>query len=466
MPMNNSEPDIYPRDQHTISRSQIDPDALKIMYRLLNSGYKAYLVGGGVRDLLLGKQPKDFDIATDATPRRIKSLFRNSRIIGRRFKLAHVFFGNGKIIEVSTFRDFSDPLETAEEESAEDAEGASESETPRFIGDNKYGTEATDALRRDLTINGLFYDISSFSIIDYVGGMQDLQDRIIRVIGQPDQRFQEDPVRMLRVVRHAVKARFNVDPECVAAISRNRHLIQDSPPMRIFEELKKDMCSGYFLPILRMLTKTELVEYILPELLSHYASVFEDRSHFSHLLRKVDELSFQGKAPASATTLALLCLGSFLDGSRATMPAIGSSSSFGAESSFRSFQDEAEELVRFVRSRFSRLAVPRRDREKIESILVYWHYSATQPIEKVKTSRLFRKDCLAELVSFLEIAEVDEAVIRVIRNTSPRSRGGAEPAEFHNRPSRRRRRRRPGDSASKGSLRSRHSDLSEDGIES
>ena len=173
-------PEIYSRDEHPISRKDIDPDALKIMYRLIRSGFKAYMVGGGVRDLLLGKKPKDFDITTDATPRRVKALFSNSRIIGRRFKLVHVFFGGGKIIEVSTFRDFSDPPEGGEGEDGEVAQ---------LAPDNKYGTEVTDAIRRDITINGLFYDLSTLSVIDYVGGIRDLSDRVIRVIGKSGRAF-------------------------------------------------------------------------------------------------------------------------------------------------------------------------------------------------------------------------------------------------------------------------------------
>ncbi|MCB0309961.1 MAG: polynucleotide adenylyltransferase PcnB, partial [Bdellovibrionales bacterium] len=193
-------PTIYSRSQHNISRSAIDKDALKIMYRLLRHNYEAFLVGGGVRDLLLEKEPKDFDISTDATPNQIRSLFRNCRIIGRRFKLAHIYFRGGKIIEVSTFRDESAPIDVQDDE-----------ELRRYgrdvKRDNRYGTAETDAFRRDITINGLFYDLSNFSVIDYVGGMSDLRAKIIRVIGNPDERFQEDPVRMLRVIRHAARAK-------------------------------------------------------------------------------------------------------------------------------------------------------------------------------------------------------------------------------------------------------------------
>ena len=184
-------PRILPRQEHPLSLRFIDPDALKILYRLHDRGFLAYLVGGCVRDLLLGKIPKDFDVATDAHPQQIRELFRNSRLIGRRFRLAHVFFKNNKFIEVSTFRRRSE----FEEEGAEDHPHA----------DNTFGTPSEDAFRRDITINGIFLNIADFSLIDYVGGLEDLRQNMIRCIGDPDEKFVSDPVRMIRVIRHAAR---------------------------------------------------------------------------------------------------------------------------------------------------------------------------------------------------------------------------------------------------------------------
>src|SRR5512134_3329475 len=208
-------PVIVPRAEHPISRKDIDPDAVKVLYRLRDFNYTAYLVGGGVRDLLLGRKPKDFDVGTDAHPYQIKKLFRNCWIIGRRFRLAHVRFGT-KTIEVATFRR---PV-TSEELAAPDepqpdgpAAGGDGDEGPdRLVHrDNTFGTPEEDAFRRDFTINALFYDIATFSIIDYTGGLDDLRAGLVRCIGEPAERFQEDPVRMLRAVAMAARLGFRID---------------------------------------------------------------------------------------------------------------------------------------------------------------------------------------------------------------------------------------------------------------
>src|SRR6476646_6245338 len=193
-------PRIRPRSQHPISRKQIDPDALKVLYRLSAAGYKAYLVGGSVRDLLLGRTPKDFDIGTDAHPQAVRRLFRNCRMIGRRFRLAHILFANGKVVEVATFRRPPAP--------------AAEGKGPELLPteDNTFGTPREDAYRRDFTINGLFYDIATYAVIDHVGGLDDLAAGLIRTIGDPDIRFQEDPVRLLRAIKFAARLSFGFEP--------------------------------------------------------------------------------------------------------------------------------------------------------------------------------------------------------------------------------------------------------------
>jgi poly(A) polymerase len=267
------EPVIIAREAHSISRRQIDPDALKVLYRLQQSNYVAYLVGGSVRDLLLGRRPKDFDIGTSAHPYQIKKLFRNCWIIGRRFRLAHVRFGN-KTIEVATFRRPVTSEELAAEEppaqapiqSAEGDEGGPDRLVHR---DNTFGTPEEDAFRRDFTINALFYDIATFSIIDYTGGLDDLRAGLVRCIGDPAERFQEDPVRMLRAVAMAARLGFQIDAPIDEAIARTRGEIARSAPARLIEEFYKLLRSGASEQAFRMMAERRLLQPIGEELQTH-----------------------------------------------------------------------------------------------------------------------------------------------------------------------------------------------------
>src|SRR4051812_7813781 len=245
-------PVIVPRAGHAISRKEIDPDALKVLYRLHQNDYVAYLVGGSVRDLLLGRRPKDFDIGTSAHPYEVKRLFRNCWIIGRRFRLAHVKFGT-KIIEVATFRR-QIPAGTEEEPAAQVPAAAPDprdafKEDPEGVDrliqhDNTFGTPEEDAFRRDFTLNALFYDIETFSIIDYVGGIEDIRARVIRCIGNPDERFQEDPVRMFRAVALAARLDFEIDEPVLQSIARQHGELARSAPARLMEEIYKVMRAG------------------------------------------------------------------------------------------------------------------------------------------------------------------------------------------------------------------------------
>jgi poly(A) polymerase len=258
-----TEPVIVPRAEHPISRRDIDADALKVLYRLHESGYVAYLVGGSVRDLLLSRRPKDFDIGTSAHPYQIKKLFRNCWIIGRRFRLAHVRFGP-KAIEVATFRK-NVPASAEPAEPVEPVEPVDLAESPRHH-DNTFGTPEEDAFRRDFTINALFYDIGTFSIIDYVGGLQDLKDGLIRSIGDPNVRFQEDPVRMLRAIVMASRLNFRLDPPIVDAIDRHRALMATASPARLIEEYYKILRSGAAEQTFRALAEHRLLEPVTPEI--------------------------------------------------------------------------------------------------------------------------------------------------------------------------------------------------------
>jgi poly(A) polymerase len=248
-------PRIIPRAEHNISRSQISENALKVLYRLKSGGYGAYLVGGSVRDLLLGREPKDFDVATDARPEQIRELFRNSRLIGRRFRLAHVRYG-GDIIEVSTFR--AQHSDESEDKDAHVVDG-------RIIRDNVYGTLEEDVWRRDFTVNALYYNIDDHSVIDHVGGLNDIKAGQIRLIGDPAQRYIEDPVRMLRAVRFAVKLGFRIELEAEKPIYEFYELLNAMPPARLFEEVVKLFTGGVGLQTFEQLRHYNLFGVLFPQ---------------------------------------------------------------------------------------------------------------------------------------------------------------------------------------------------------
>jgi len=258
-------PTIVPRDGHTLSRKDIDPDALKVLYRLRQADHVAYLVGGSVRDLLLGRRPKDFDIGTSAHPAQVKKLFRNCWIIGRRFRLAHVKFGQ-KVIEVATFRRQLAPGEEVVAEGVPAPDPTTAEGRHLIHHDNTFGTPEEDAFRRDFTVNALAYDISDFSIIDYVGGLDDLAAKVIRCIGDPDVRIHEDPVRMLRAVAMASRLDFTIDPPLADAIRRHRGAIAKSSPPRLIEEYYKILRAGSSEKTFRTLHEIGLLEPLSPEL--------------------------------------------------------------------------------------------------------------------------------------------------------------------------------------------------------
>jgi len=291
------QPTIISRSEHSISRKWISPNALRVLYRLKETGHYAYLVGGGVRDLLLGREPKDFDIATDATPGELKKLFRNCRLIGRRFRLAHVHFHN-EIIEVATFR--SNITDAPEEEIAVEIKVEAKVETPvvslpdsqpgaaaqpptgalerprpprmlktedgMILRDNVFGTPEEDALRRDFTVNAMFYNVADFSVIDYVGGMKDLRQGLIRIIGDPEVRFTEDPVRMVRAVRFAAMLGFEIEGNTYRALLDLKEKVALASPSRMYEEVLKLFMLGEAEKTYQMLRKTGLFGVIFPSL--------------------------------------------------------------------------------------------------------------------------------------------------------------------------------------------------------
>lgn len=251
------EPRILERAEHPVSRRDIDPNVLKVLYRLAGAGYQAYLVGGGVRDLMLSRKPKDFDVATSAHPQQVRELFRNSRLIGRRFRLVHVFFGRQNV-EVATFR--------------RQAEAVADSEDPLIRLDNTFGTPEEDAFRRDFTVNALFYNPQNFHVIDFPGGVDDLRARLIRTIGDPELRMREDPVRMMRAVRFAAKLGFEIEPATRAAIERHRADLAKASVPRLVEETYKTLGQPEAAHALVLMEELGLLEYVIPILSAHLKS--------------------------------------------------------------------------------------------------------------------------------------------------------------------------------------------------
>lgn len=290
-------PTIIPRDQHTVSRTSISESALKVLYRLKNAEYKAYLVGGGVRDILLGREPKDFDVVTDAKPEQIRELFRNCRLIGRRFRLAHVRFGD-EIIEVSTFRA---PHHVSDQ-------GAGHVEDGRIIRDNVYGDIDDDVWRRDFTINALFYNIEDFSIVDYVGGVKDLEAGQLKLIGDPAQRYIEDPVRMLRAVRFASKLGLRIHSEAEKPISEYAELLENIPAARLFEEMLKLFMGGCALQTFESLRHYNLFKYLFPQTDRLLDTNEQDYPHtfIMHALKNTDQRLNDGSSVTPGFLLAAL----------------------------------------------------------------------------------------------------------------------------------------------------------------
>jgi poly(A) polymerase len=288
---------VIPRDSHPISRKDISPNALRVLYRLRDAGFGAYLVGGAVRDLLVGGSPKDFDVATDATPEEVKALFRNCRLIGRRFRLAHVVFGR-EIIEVATFRANSD-----------DGSGDRElHEGGRLLRDNVYGSIEDDAIRRDFTANALYYAIEDFSVRDYVGGFEDVRNRVMKLIGDPETRYREDPVRMLRAVRLAAKLDFGIDPATAEPLPRLAPLLREAAPARLFEECLKLFLSGHAVASFEGLERHGLLAVLLPESAAALASNRSGalRRMLIEGLRGTDERVANGDPVSPAFLFALL----------------------------------------------------------------------------------------------------------------------------------------------------------------
>jgi poly(A) polymerase len=435
------EPVIVPREQHAISRKQIDPDALKVLYRLHQNDHVAYLVGGSVRDLLLGRRPKDFDIGTSAHPYQVKRLFKNCWIIGRRFRLAHVRFGP-KAIEVATFRRqlSAEELAAADERAAgialgdEPDEAADAPERPDRLlhRDNTFGTPEEDAFRRDFTINALFYDIATFSIIDYTGGLQDLQDGIVRSIGDPIERLQEDPVRMLRAVAMAARLGFRIDQPIDDAIAVHRAGIARSAPARLMEELYKLLRSGSAERAFRMMAERRLLEPIALELQRGAGErLWESLAALDAYRRRFEEI------PDTLTNAVLL--GSLLvplgHAFRSSPPPTRESTENPATAGLH--------RAREARLALGMLPLPRRDVERLRQILGLQRRLIDMGLSPRARRALMHRGPFRDALTWLEIhGQVPEVIEhwRGFIEAAASYEGAPDAAEA--RPRRRRRRRR------------------------
>jgi poly(A) polymerase len=283
---------VVDRSDHPISRRQIPENVLKVLYRLHRSGYRAYLCGGSVRDLLVERTPKDFDIATDAHPSEIRRLFRNSRIIGRRFRLVHIIFQD-MTVEVATFR-------------REPERGTEETDDILVTDDNTFGSPLQDARRRDFTINGLFYNIADFSVIDYVGGLDDIEGSRVRVIGDPDVRFREDPVRMMRAIEFASRLNFEIEPATYDAILRHRAEILKASAPRVSEEILELLRRGWSQGAFRLMVDTRLLHPLLSEV---YTAIDGDRApYFWKMLEVLDRTVQSGHKISDPVLFSVLLL--------------------------------------------------------------------------------------------------------------------------------------------------------------
>lgn len=312
------QPRVIPRSEHPVSRSLISPNALKVLYRLRDHGFTAYLVGGCVRDLWLGREPKDFDVATDATPGQLKRIFRNCRLVGRRFRLAHLHFKD-EIIEVATFRSQQqDEPEPEGEIGEESAPRMVKDEEGMILRDNVFGTPAEDAFRRDFTVNALFYNVADFSIIDYVDGMADLEKGVIRPIGDPAVRFPEDPVRMIRAIRFAALLGFSIEERAWATTEELAPLIGRAAPPRLYEEMLKLFLSGEGEQCYQLLRRSGLFDALFPQFSSWLDTEQEGFPHVrvGEALTWVDGRIAAGRTVSPPLLLALL-FGDFLTESAA-----------------------------------------------------------------------------------------------------------------------------------------------------
>jgi poly(A) polymerase len=409
-----------------------------VLYRLRSAGYKGYLVGGSVRDLLLARVPKDFDIGTDAHPQVLRKLFRNCRLIGRRFRLAHILFANGKVVEVATFRRRPDVLPGSE------GEGAAEGPPLLQTSDNTFGTPREDALRRDFTINGLFYDIADFSVIDHVGGLDDLEAGLVRTIGDPDIRFQEDPVRMMRAVEFASRLGFAITPDAYEAILRHRKEIVKSAPPRVTEELAQALRGGHALPTLLLMREVGLLDVLLPELAGVLRIIDPDSSYargtghlFWALLEVLDAERRRGRSFDDGVLFALL----FVPIVRARVREIAPSGEPDAGRLATIIEDVVSPLA-------FRMSLPRATTDRIKQALAMLGRLSHRPDGKTNSRRLAFRDAFGTALDIFDLSAmatgIGQDLVRDWRALQTRIQRARETGEIPPPPTPVRRKRRRG----------------------
>ena len=378
-----AEGNVIDRGDHSISRRSIPENVLKVLYRLHRSGYRAYLCGGSVRDLLMVRTPKDFDVVTDAHPTEVRRLFRNSRIIGRRFRLVHIIFQD-QIVEVATFRRepdraLPDPEETSEVDFL-------------ITDDNTFGSPLQDAKRRDFTINALFYNIADFSVIDYVGGLDDLREGRVRVIGEPDLRFREDPVRMLRAIEFASRLGFEIEKGTYEGLLRHRTDVLKASPPRVSEEIVELLRRGWSRGAFRLLVDTRLLEPLLPEI---FNAISGDRApYFWKMLEVLDRTVQSGRKVSDAVLLSVLVLPWVID-------------EIEREEERRATRMKTAEVIVFIRDLIQplcvRMALPAGTRHQMEQALeTLWRLLEPPTDRRAQFKAVFREP-FSDALSLLEL---------------------------------------------------------------
>ena len=419
-------PTIIPRSEHGISRSNVSENALKVLYRLKNSGYKAFLVGGGVRDLLLGLRPKDFDLATDAHPEEIRKLFRNSRLIGRRFRLAHVRFGRD-LIEVATFR--------ASASTAGDDQQHSDS--GRILRDNVYGSIDDDIWRRDFTINALYYNIADFSVWDYTGGMDDIRSKTLRLIDDPWVRYREDPVRMLRAARFAAKLGFTIAPETAAPIRDLGPLLADVPAARLFEETLKLFQSGHGEKSFEKLVEHDLLSYLFPSAASLIAG--KEGEAVAEFVRKGLANTDARVAEDKSVTPMFLYAVFLWPGVRRL------AENLAKDQNVREYEAMQEAMYRIVAEQTARTSVPKRFSAPMKEVLALQRRFMTR--QGVRAARLLEHKRFRAAYDFLVLrsrcGEVESEIADWWTDVQEADEDGRRQAFGVNKQRRKRGRRRP-----------------------
>ncbi|MEM7230709.1 MAG: polynucleotide adenylyltransferase PcnB [Planctomycetota bacterium] len=415
----------YERPEHPVSRKDFAREVIWVLQRLKFNGHKAFLVGGAVRDLYLGREPKDYDVATDARPARLKKLFRNCRIIGRRFRIAHVFFPSGRIIEVATFR----------RNSPNNLRG----DSGIILRDNEFGNPVEDAQRRDLTINALFYDFATFSVLDYIGGVDDLKRGVIRMINDPEQSFREDPVRMMRALRHAARLDFHIEDETRRAIYEMAGDILEANPSRLLEEFFKDLRGGASRKYFEALLETGLLEALLPELADQFQEFGEEHPLWGRL-EVLDQRCAAGQTYSNSVLLS-----AFLHTLLFPEPDDWECDDPPPPNAWNLISSAFRDIPRSIR-------ISRRDTERVAQILIA-HRKLRQQLERGKLPRMLAsKNYIEEALDFLSIDQearglpldhVEEWSAQAKeRRADSRSAGGTDGPSGSDAPRKRRRRRR------------------------